>query len=368
MATTKFETIGSLQTVMSNPDSKHNYFGWPTIARLKNGKLAVTASGFRLRHVCPFGKMVISYSEDEGEHFTPPAPVIDTPLDDRDGGVMAFGKAGMVVTSFNNTVAFQRNLSYTCPYSHAYLDTVTQEDEDKYIGSTFRISLNNGDTFSEVLHSPITCPHGPIELSDGTLLYVGRKFSRNNSVQNDDCVMAYRLNTDGSMEYLGSIENIAVGPDEKLLSCEPHAIELKDGRILCHIRVQSSICPPEKKRMFSIYQSISEDGGKTWEKPYPILPRQGGSPPHLMRHSSGVLICSYAVRVEPFTINVMFSYDEGKTWEEGQVLHTNGVSLDLGYPATVELKDGSLMTVFYAHKTAEEPATILAQKWRILPE
>lgn len=367
MAKTKFETIGALKTIMSNPDGKHNYFGWPSITRLKNGKLAAVASGFRLRHVCPFGKMVVAFSEDEGEHFTPPAPIIDTPLDDRDGGILAFGEAGVVVTSFNNTVAFQRKQPTAAAYSQGYLDTVTPEEEEKYLGSTFRISFDNGSTFSEILHSPITCPHGPIELSDGTLFYIGRKFSRNNAVQSDDCVMAYRLNPDGTMEYLGSVENIDAGPDEKLLSCEPHAIELKDGRILAHIRVQSSICPPGQKRMFTIYQTISEDGGKTWEKPYPILPRQGGSPPHLLRHSSGVLICSYAVREEPFTINLMFSYDEGKTWEEGQVLHTNGVSLDLGYPATVELKDGSLLTVFYAHRTADEPATILSQKWRILP-
>ena len=99
----KIKLLGQVRTVMSNPDSKHNYFGWPTAVRLQNGKIAVVASGFRLGHVCPFGKTVISYSEDEGETFTYPAPVIDTPLDDRDGGILAYGKSGVIVTSFNNT-------------------------------------------------------------------------------------------------------------------------------------------------------------------------------------------------------------------------------------------------------------------------
>ncbi|MBQ1244426.1 MAG: exo-alpha-sialidase, partial [Clostridia bacterium] len=104
----KIEKIGGLQTVMSNPDSKHNYFGWPTIARLKNGRIAVAASGFRLKHVCPFGKTVLSISEDECKTFSRPMPIIDTPLDDRDGGLMTFGEAGVMITAFNNTADFQR--------------------------------------------------------------------------------------------------------------------------------------------------------------------------------------------------------------------------------------------------------------------
>lgn len=99
---------GDVKVIMSNQGSRHNYFGWPTAARLQNGKIAVAASGFRRRHVCPFGKAVISYSDDDGETYTLPAPVIDTVLDDRDGGILAFGDSGVIITSFNNTTAFQR--------------------------------------------------------------------------------------------------------------------------------------------------------------------------------------------------------------------------------------------------------------------
>ena len=83
----KIIKIGNSQIIMNNPDSKHNYFGWPTVAKLQNGKIAVVASGFRSRHICPFGKTVISYSDNNGESYTPPAPVIDTVLGDRDGGI-----------------------------------------------------------------------------------------------------------------------------------------------------------------------------------------------------------------------------------------------------------------------------------------
>ena len=98
----KIIQIGDPKIVMDNPNSHHNYFGWPTVARLQNGKIAVAASGFRLRHVCPFGKAVMSVSEDEGAHYTAPAPIIDTVLDDRDTGLCPFGESGLVLTSFNN--------------------------------------------------------------------------------------------------------------------------------------------------------------------------------------------------------------------------------------------------------------------------
>ena len=36
----KISLIGTAKTVMDNPLSKHNYFAWPSVARLKNGKVA----------------------------------------------------------------------------------------------------------------------------------------------------------------------------------------------------------------------------------------------------------------------------------------------------------------------------------------
>ena len=68
---------------------------------------------------------------------------------------------------------------------------------------------------------------------------------------------------------------------------------------------------------------------------------------------------------KPWGIQVMFSQDEGKTWSTDHMLCEDEVSPDLGYPATVELSDGSLLTVFYAHPAADQPAVIMQQKWRI---
>lgn len=352
----KIVTVGEPRVIMSNPDSKHNYFGWPSVCRLQNGKIAVVASGFRLQHLCPFGKSVISYSDDEAESFTLPAPVIDSPLDDRDGGILAYGEKNVIVTSFNNSADYQRQYTED-PYMLSYLDLITKEDEEKYLGATYRISTDCGVTFGKIGKSPVSMPHGPIEMSDGNLLWVGRPFDRSGG----DFIQSYLQTEDGEFHFLGGIENVKTDKGEDTVSCEPHSILLNDGSILTHIRVQKT-----GGNYFTTFQSKSSDGGRTWTKPRQLLSDFGGSPPHLFRHSSGMLICSYAYRDEPYAVRVMFSRDEGESWDIDNDIYINGVSCDMGYPATVELSDTSLFTVFYAKQHSEhDPCVIMGQKWRI---
>lgn len=361
----KIQLIGEPKVIMSNPTSKHNFFAWPTVTRLQNGKIAVGASGYRLSHICPFGKTVIAFSEDDGETYTAPMPIVDTPLDDRDAGFCTFGKSGLIVTSFNNTAEFQRKYakSEKCPnyveYRLNYIDTITTEDENNYLGTNFRISNDCGVTFGKIHHSPITSPHGPVELSDGTVLWVGTEHPSENGLE------AHIIHTnDGSMEKIGEIEPI-YKDGEKLCSCEPHAIELPDGRILCHIRVQQFT---SERKILTLYQTESSDKGKTWSKPVQLIGDLDGAPAHLYLHSSGVLISAYGRRIEPYGIRLMFSKDYGRTWDTNHILFENPIKRDGGYPATVELADGSLLTVFYTYPENENVAVICQQKWRFNEE
>ncbi len=365
----KIISIGAPELVMQNPDSRHGYFAWPTAARLQNGKIAVVASGYRLFHVCPFGKTVISYSEDDGKTYTIPAPVFDTPLDDRDGGILPFGKTGVIVTSFNNTVAAQRGWAEGWAkrnnlkdYVDAYLDTVKPEDEEKYLGSSFRISNDCGVTFGPIYKCPISSPHGPCELPDGTILWVGRTFSDDGEANGGkELIKAYKINLDGTSELVGEIEPIYVN-GELVASEEPYAFALADGTIICHIRAEIG----SPKRLFTIFQSVSTDGGKTWSKPVQLLDTFGGAPAHIMQHSSGALISVYGDRQAPFYIKAMISLDGGKTWDTDHAIYENGISADIGYPSTVEMPDGSLLTIFYAvpEKGGTHRTVIMQQRWK----
>ena len=356
----RIKKIGETKTIFSAYSSHRNYFGWPSAVITKDGRIAVACSGFRLEHICPFGKAVISYSNDNGETFSTPEAVIDTVLDDRDAGLCAFGDSGLIMTSFNNSVEFQRS---NCTREHLqecldYLDAVNPEDEKNALGSEFRISTDNGKTWSKIYRSPVTSPHGPTQLKDGRILWVGRVFSEDDSFNGtDNFVQVWEVKTDGTMNYISSIENIEVG-GALLNSCEPHMIELDDGTLICHIRMEGN-------GFFSTYQSESCDGGKTWTKPHALLGKRGGAPAHLIKHSSGVLISAYGYREKPYGIRMMISTDNAKTWQTDFVISDNYPDSDLGYPATVELPDGDLLTVFYAHEKEELPAVIMAQKWEI---
>lgn len=362
------------RTIMKTQnDSIFSYFAWPSIARLADGRLACVSSGFRYAHICPFGKAVISYSEDEGKTWTSPAPVIDTPLDDRDAGIMPFGDNQVIFTSFNNSVQEQRGYAEkfapTRPESvtrliHAYLDNVTKEQEAKYLGSTYKLSCDGGYTWGEeVYRLPVSAPHGPICKPDGSLIYVGRVFESKDEGSAPGTGIGVMTSKDG----LRWSEPVFVPIPEDMLNqhylfCEPHAIVLPSGKIIVHIRVQMEKAHGDQA-VFAIYQSVSEDDGKTFSVPVCVNPC--GSPPHLMLHSSGALICTYGYRSEPYGQRIMISWDEGKTWTEEHILRDDGASWDLGYPASVELKNGNILSVYYQRPTKDAPSNIYCTEWAL---
>ena len=48
-------------------DEGGRYAGWPTLTRLRNGELRVVYSGDRDAHICPWGKVRMIRSADNGE-------------------------------------------------------------------------------------------------------------------------------------------------------------------------------------------------------------------------------------------------------------------------------------------------------------
>ena len=96
----------------------------------------------------------------------------------------------------------------------------------------------------------------------------------------------------------------------------------------------------------------------------------GGAPAHLLMHSSGTLISTYGYREAPYGIRTMLSRDGGETWETDHVLVDDEPSPDLGYPCSVELRDGSILTVYYGRQGNETwrekgPSVIKQIVWRI---
>ncbi|MBQ6897751.1 MAG: exo-alpha-sialidase [Clostridia bacterium] len=347
--------IGKPEIVMTNTESHHAYFAWPTIARLQNGKICVGASGYRVEHICPFGKGVIAFSDDNGETYGKPVPVFDTVLDDRDVGLCVFGESGLIATSFNNSLEFQRENMPQTKECFDYINSVSPEDEKRDLGVSFRISNDCGETWSKIYKSPISSPHGPIVLNDGTVLWIGRRLGIQNHIE------AHIINTEnGEMTFVGDMEIYKHAEFDNIPFYEPHAIELRDGRIICHLRAEG-----EDDSYLTLFQTVSADGGKTWSKPVQIIKDDDGAPAHLFMHSSGTLISTFSHRMKPYGIWAIFSKDGGETWSDKSVIFEGKDTDDLGYPSTIELDDGSMITAFYTRENDYVPAVIMQQKWSL---
>jgi hypothetical protein len=98
-----------------------------------------------------------------------------------------------------------------------------------------------------------------------------------------------------------------------------------------------------------LYQSESFDDGETWT-PARRTP-MWGKPAHMIRLRSGRIFCVYSYRRQPFGIRGVYSDDDGETWdyERETVLRKDGLDVDLGYPASVQLEDDKILTIYWFH-------------------
>jgi hypothetical protein len=95
-----------------------------------------------------------------------------------------------------------------------------------------------------------------------------------------------------------------------------------------------------------LWETYSDDGGLTWVDPYPTP--LWGFPPHLTLLDDGRVVVAYGRRKPPFGQRAAVSED-GVTWraEDEIVLRDDAPNEDLGYPASIQLNNGSVLTVYY---------------------
>jgi len=138
---------------------------------------------------------------------------------------------------------------------------------------------------------------------------------------------------------------------------ELHAVEAADGTLIAQIRNHNEANKGET------LQSESTDGGKTWSEPHSI--GVWGLPSHLLRLRDGRLVMTYGHRRKPYGNQARISTDNGKTWGEAIILSGDGKGGDLGYPSTVELPDGTLLTVWYESMAEPKLAVLRQATWRL---
>ena len=102
----------------------------------------------------------------------------------------------------------------------------------------------------------------------------------------------------------------------------------------------------------------SKDSGHTWKHHGPVsLFKQ--CPAHLFRLQDGSILLTYGSRLRgALGVHARISHDEGLSWDAPRVLFSTTVrksgtapgGVDGGYPSSVQLKDGTIVTAYYCQR------------------
>jgi hypothetical protein len=97
----------------------------------------------------------------------------------------------------------------------------------------------------------------------------------------------------------------------------------------------------------------SDDDGATWQEPRRVTGRNEINA-HLARLKDGRLLLSYGVRVAGRRgVCARLSGDDGRTWGEPLRLADTVGDGDCGYPSSVQLADGAIVTAWYSRETPD---------------
>ena len=344
---------------------KNRYIGWPSVCRLKNGDIIAVFSGDRARHVCPYGKVQMIRSSDEGETWSAPVTIADGPIDDRDAGIVQLPDGEVLVTYFTSVAYRLPELLDRYP-EYAKADAgLTDADRKMALGNFAIRSRDNGKTWSrpEKLKLVGQTPHGPILLKDGSLFQIGRTFTNSPVGGSEDgyTVISAERSADGGRTWqmlCRSIPDMNGENSKKHMFHEPHAVELADGTLVGLVRYHG---PDNCMR-----QTVSKDGGKTWTP----MAKTGmvGLPPHLIRLGDGKLVNVYGRRIREagFGEFAAISDDNGKTWDvQNEIALAKSHNGDLGYPASCLLPGGDILTIYYQQSAPGQKPCLMATRWRV---
>jgi hypothetical protein len=339
--------VEPITTISRQPEFYH---GWPTVAARRNGDLALVYSGGREAHICPFGRVELMRSRDGGRSWSWPEVLFDSPIDDRDAGAFETPAGSLLVTTFTS-LAYEARLKSAPERWRAVQQRTTPEERQALLDTWMLRSTDGGMTWSAAYRVPLNSPHGPTSLSDGRLLYAGKQLWKPGQKA------GVAESTDDGQSWRW-IADIPTRPGDSVQQYhELHAVQAADGRVVVHIRNHN----PQNAN--ETLQTESTDGGRTWTTPHGI--GVWGLPSHLLRLADGRLLMSYGYRRAPFGNQARISADHGATWSAPIVISEDGAGGDLGYPSTVELEGGKLLTVWYESLRGSTHAVLRQARWSL---
>lgn len=313
---------------------------FPVALRLQDGRIAVIFRGNR-GHLGIDGRLDIVFSADEGKTWSAPTLVVDSPVDDRNPA-LGQAKDGTIVVGFYRTAQYEEDGRYNPKL-------------DKPINTWVTRSSDGGKTWEEPAEIDVKdirfgSPYGKIlTFPDGAMLMavyggaVGHPEQAGNTSAPQRSYAYQSLDNGKTWKRYSE----AIGGTKEQFS-ETSLLRLPSGKVLAVMRARAT----------SLWEAESDDGGKTWSEGQMIAPANV-HPADLLTLPNGRVLLTTGFRNTPFGVRGMLSDENFKFhWEDHFVLADDAVNSDCGYPSSVTLKDGRVLTVYY------EAASKLHPEWR----
>lgn len=315
------------------------------VVKLRNGDILMMTREAS-EHYANDGDVVMLRSKDGGKTWGDrqvPGAIKD--VDEREGCAVQLRDGTIVMGVFYNDL-YNKDGSY--PFGAATNKVL--EAGRQYLGAYITTSNDNGHTWSapkfiNTKGMPFSNLEGPtdapIEMPDGSILMGIIGYSPQGDKGNRAAVMLRSTDKGQSWQYLSTMAN---DPGGKLGGfMEPGIARTKSGRIISVMRNHG----PDQ----ALYATWSDDDGKTWAPVQKTA--MTGHPADVIQLADGRVMATYGIRTGPHAkpggIRACFSNDNGKTWDIGTEiqLRNDFLNWDTGYPESLQLPDGQVMTVYY---------------------
>lgn len=339
------------------------YVAFPNVAWLDGTTLACFFRHARDRqkewgsytHIDPSAKDVYILSRDGGKTFDAGLhTVLDDDKSDQDPCVTVLRDGRILVSCFRwELVPEGRGPETWGEELYRAYGRTRQGFWDSYnIGFHVNISDDRGRTWRQ---TPLIMPRGYVpgsavrgnilELPGGTLLlpFYGCKKAGDLA----SCGLVRSLDRGETWEFYSEM---AQDPEKNFL--EPNLFRTASGRLIGLIRTQTDFKKPGvnfEDTYLNLHIAVSEDEGRTFAPAREIPSVLGSNCFHALQLRSGKVLLHYGYRHRPFGIRARIC--DGELSDIGEapefVVCDDAPNGDLGYSHAVQLKDGSVLLVYY---------------------
>ncbi len=308
---------------------------FPVMIRLKDGSLGAVIRG-GAPHIGVKGRLDWIRSEDGGRSWSKPSVIVDSKWDDRNPALGQMAD-GMIVVGYAEASTYDEQGKWDTSAGSYDLFYVTSADDGKtwspkkelycgpiINGSAFGriISDRHGTALMAIYGQRNPSYTGPEKLNGKARDYSGILRSRDNGQTWTDFALILPAHNEASLQLF------------------------PNGKLIAVVRTETG----------ALSVTESSDDGYHWSPPRELTKR-GQHPADACLLKSGSLLITYGNRLRPYGVGCVLSRDGGKTWdyENRRMLAWDSQDTDCGYPSTVQLDDGTILTMYYSVGTQLVP-------------